>query len=418
MRKYIKKCRICGNTDLTRVLNLGEQSLTGIFPKSKEEVIPSGKLELVKCVDYKNPDSCGLLQLSCSYSLSDMYGDNYGYRSGLNKSMVEHLARKTARIEKLASLSPGDLVLDIGSNDATLLKSYSKKGIHLAGIDPTGEKFRKYYPDNIELIPDFFSASAFRKRFGNKKAKVVTSIAMFYDLESPLDFMADIYDILDNDGVWIFEQSYMPLMLERNSYDTICHEHLEYYSLKQIIWMAEKAGFKLIDVEMNEINGGSFSITAAKAESKIRQNSAFIQSILINEKKKRLDTFAPYKKFEKDVKGNRDRLIKAIAGIKKKKELIIGYGASTKGNVILQFCGISAKDVPFIAEVNEEKYGRFTPGTLIPIISEREARLMNPGYFMVLPWHFRQWIIEKEKQYIKSGGRLLFPLPEIEVYKI
>jgi cyclopropane fatty-acyl-phospholipid synthase-like methyltransferase len=415
MYKDIKKCRICGNTELIKIIVLGRQCLTGVFPKSKGQTVPSGKLELIKCEDDKNPDSCGLLQLSRSYSLGDMYGDNYGYRSGLNQSMVDHLSEKTAKIEKIAGLSSGDLVLDIGSNDSTLLRSYSKRDIILAGIDPTGEKFRKYYPDKAILIPDFFSSRAFIKKFGNKKAKVITSIAMFYDLESPLDFMTDIYDSLDDEGIWVFEQSYMPAMLEMNSYDTICHEHLEYYSLKQIRWMAERAGFKLIDVEINGINGGSFSVTAAKLKSHFSQNNRCIQKILSEEAKKKLTTKLPYKKFEENVKDSREKLIKTIAGIKKKNKTIIGYGASTKGNVILQFCGISAGDIPFIAEVNEEKYGCFTPGTRIPIIPEREARLMNPDYFMVLPWHFRQWIISKEKQYIKSGGKLLFPLPKVEV---
>lgn len=410
-----KQCRICGNTDLASILNLGNQYLTGVFPKSKTEYLTSGPLELVRCRDDHNANACGLLQLRHSYDLHEMYGHNYGYRSGLNKSMVNHLCEIVEKMRATIQLTRGDLIIDIGSNDSTLLQAYRQDGLLLVGIDPTGEKFKKYYPEHIHLIPDFFSAAIIKNKFRNKKAKVISSIAMFYDLERPIDFMLHIYETLADDGVWVFEQSYMPTMLEMIAYDTICHEHLEYYALKQIKWMTDTVGFKIIDVEFNAVNGGSFFVTVAKSGSKYLERKEAIDHILQIETSKGLSEMKPYEDFRNEIYRHRNELKSFISDLNSRNKKILGYGASTKGNVILQFCGFTSIDIPAIAEVNEEKFGCFTPGTHIPIITEREAKDMNPDYFLVLPWHFKENIVLREKEYLSSGGNLFFPLPSLEV---
>lgn len=415
MYTEIKKCRICANTDLVSILNLGNQYLTGIFPKSKTEHITSGPLELVKCWDDHNANTCGLVQLKHSYDHDEMYGNNYGYRSGLNKSMVNHLYEKVNKIQAFIQLTREDLIIDIGSNDSTLLQAYRQDGLLLVGIDPTGEKFKKYYPEHIYLIPDFFSAESVRKNFANKKAKVVTSIAMFYDLESPMDFAKQICEILADDGIWVFEQSYMPAMLEMNAYDTVCHEHLEYYCLKQIKWIIDKLDLKIIDIEFNKANGGSFSVVVAKAISPYAQNTKLVDKVLLEESTKGFHTLKPYKEFKQRVFNHRNEIHEFIQKAKFENKKIFCYGASTKGNVILQFCNITDEDIPFIAEVNSDKFNCYTPGTNIPIISEEEAKAMKPDYFMVLPWHFRESIIENERNFLKSGGKFLFPLPFLEI---
>lgn len=412
MYREIESCRICGNKDLTPILNLGEQHLTGVFPKSKGQKISAGPLELVKCVGDKSGDHCGLVQLRHSYELNEMYGENYGYRSGLNQSMVRHLHGKVKKIQNYIALIEGDLIVDIGSNDSTLLQGYSKERLILVGVDPTGRKFKKYYPNHIQLIPDFFSAEVIKQDFGTRKAKVITSISMFYDLESPLDFMQQVYDILADNGIWVFEQSYMPTMLEMNAYDTVCHEHLEYYSLKQIKWMTDRVGLKIIDIEFNNINGGSISVTVAKSGAPYPECGK-MEDILSKEVSMGLDSLKIYDDFKERVYRHRDDLIRFIKDARSQNKIILGYGASTKGNVILQFCNLTEEDIPYIAEVNADKFGCYTPGTLIPIISEKEARAMKPDYFMVLPWHFKQDIIVREQNYIKSGGQLLFPLPNL-----
>lgn len=408
-------CRICGNETLVPILNLGNQYLTGVFPKNRDELITSGPLELVKCHGETPGVHCDLVQLKHSYDLHEMYGNNYGYRSGLNQSMVDHLHEKVMRILKLVDVQRGDLVIDIGSNDSTLLQGYPKNDIILAGVDPTGKKFHAYYPSYIHLIPDFFSAATVSNAFGNKKAKIITSISMFYDLEAPIDFMRDIYDILDDNGIWVFEQSYMPTMLSMNSYDTVCHEHLEYYGLRQIKWMTDKTGLKIVDVEFNDVNGGSFSVTVAKSSSRIRENSSLVNTILKKEKSLELDQLKPFEEFGKRIQKSRETLIGFIQKAKKEQKTILGYGASTKGNVILQYCNFTAKDIPAIAEINQEKFGCLTPGTHIPIISEEEARAMNPDYFLILPWHFKDGIVQREKNYLQKGGKLVLPLPEIKI---
>ncbi len=407
--KEIKQCRVSGSKNLVSVLNLGHQVLTGVFPKSESEQITSGPLELVWC-----PDG-GLLQLRHSYDPNEMYGQNYGYRSGLNQSMVNHLTEKVRYLERMVNLKLGDRVIDIGSNDATMLKAYSVSGIKRIGIDPTGKKFAQYYTEGIRLIPDFFSAAAYRA-VESQPARIVTSIAMFYDLDAPVEFARQIESVLADDGIWHFEQSYMPSMLRLNSYDTICHEHLEYYSLGVVKNILDKAGLKIVDVVMNTINGGSFAVTAAKTGNRsVGQNLAVIDWLLEQEHRMGLDTPRPYRDFEERVFRHRGDLTRLIHALNADRKKILGYGASTKGNVVLQFCGLTNKDILAIAEVNSDKFRCFTPGTHIPIISEREARAMKPDYFLVLPWHFKDGILRREKEYLASGGKMIFPFPEIEI---
>jgi hypothetical protein len=328
--------------------------------------------------------------------------------------MVRHLEGKVRRLQSQVALERGDVVLDIGSNDATLLKAYDVDGIERVGIDPTGEKFRQFYPSGIQLVPDFFT----RKRFEqvtSRKARIVTSIAMFYDLEDPVGFAREIAEILADDGIWHFEQSYMPSMLRTNSYDTICHEHLEYYSITVVKAVIEAAGLTLLDVQMNAVNGGSFAVTAAKQGSRHTPDSAMINWLIEQEKRMGLETPRPFRDFEERVFRHREdlrRLIRALVADGKK---ILGYGASTKGNVLLQFCGLGPDQIPAIADVNPEKFGCVTPGTHIAIVPEAEARAMRPDFFLVLPWHFKNGIVERERAFLEKGGKMIFPFPEIEI---
>jgi hypothetical protein len=408
MYTEIVKCRISDSTNLINVLSLGNQYLTGVFPKSIEDEVTIGPVDLVWC-----PES-GLLQMKQSYRLDEMYGDNYGYRSGLNASMVKHLQRKIRILENQVKLGDEDLVIDIGSNDATSLKAYAGK-FKKVGIDPTGLKFKEFYTPDITLIPDFFTAEKFKKIFPSQKAKVITSIAMFYDLEDPVAFVADIFSCLSDDGLWHFEQSYMPAMLRTNSYDTICHEHLEFYSLRVVKNILESCGLRIVDVEMNSINGGSFAVSACKELAPYKSNRVVIDWILSKEDDYGLDTIKPYNEFALRVFQHRENLTDLIKSLVADGKKVFGYGASTKGNVLLQFCGFTKNEIPFIAEVNSEKFGTYTPGTLIPIISEEDAKSMKPDYFLVLPWHFKDSILSREEDYIANGGKFIFPLPEIEI---
>lgn len=403
----IRDCRLCQGTRLTTVLDLGVQALTGVFPKPQDGEVPAGPLQLCKCED------CDLVQLRHNYDLGKLYGDTYGYRSGLNQSMVRHLHQKVAKIRTVATLNPGDLVVDIGSNDSTTLQAYPDN-LTLVGVDPSGPKFKQYYPPHISLIPDFFSAGLVRRACPGRKAKVVTSIAMFYDLERPQLFVNEIAELLDDEGVWVFEQSYLPFMLETNSYDTVCHEHLEYYSLKQIRLMLDRAGLKIVDVEFNDINGGSFSVMAAKRASRHVEASALVAKTLENEVRLGLGTLELYRKFAEKIADHRKHLLQYLTQLKREGRKVIGYGASTKGNVLIQYCGLDVSLVPCIAEVNPDKFGARTPGSNIPIISEADARAMKPDFFLIFPWHFRDGIVRKEQEYLQSGGKLIFPLPKLQ----
>lgn len=412
MHKAIHSCRICGNLDFDPVVDLGSQALTGVFPKSEDQPVPVGPLELVKC---REPTGgCGLVQLRHSYEPDQMYGENYGYRSGLNQSMVRHLQRRVREAVAIAKPTKGDVILDIGSNDSTTLQAFGNLGYRLLGIDPSAHKFLRYYPNWVDCVTDFFSVDAFRSRYGNARAKIVTSISMFYDLEDPTDFMRQVCEILDDDGIWVFEQSYLPLMIERDAYDTICHEHVSYYALRQIQWMTDKVGLKIIDVELNDINGGSFCVTVAKVGSKHEAKPGRIQALLDAERQKGYGSKATYDAFRDRIVQHRDELRQTVCHLRRNGKLVCGYGASTKGNVLLQYCNFTRDDIPVIAEVNEDKFGCFTPQTLIPIATERDVHAMRPDYLLVLPWHFRDNIVSRESAFLKSGGELLFPLPQVE----
>ena len=403
----IIKCRSCKNKNLKKTLSLGIQKLTGIFPSSNKEDVPGGDLSLVFC------EKCKLLQLENSFDPSKMYGDNYGYMSSLNSSMVDHLKKKAEKLKKIKPLSSGDIVCDIGSNDGTFLSFFSNNLI-LMGVDPTIKKLSKFYRKDIIKIADFFSTHTVQK-ITNKKIKLITSVSMFYDLEDPIKFSNEVYELLDDDGIWHIELSYMPMMIKNTSYDTICHEHLEYYSLLSIKYILDASSFKIIDLEFNDINGGSFSITVAKKKSKQQESGNIVDWLLKKEDLFNYNKLSTFKIFSQNIKRHKKIFVELLLDLKASNKKVLGYGASTKGNVILQYCNINRDLLPYICDINPYKYEKFTPGSNIKIISEKKSRLQKPDYFLVLPWHFKNNIIEKEEFFLKNGGKLIFPMPDIEI---
>jgi GDP-mannose 4,6-dehydratase len=409
-----KYCRICKDIKFAEIMDLGIHALAGRFPSSIEEKIPNCKLVLVKCLG-----KCGLVQLKYNIERNELYNHFYGYMSGINTTMKTHLENLVIEINRKIDLGKGDLVLDIGSNDCTTLKFYNNN-LNRIGIDPAGEQFRNLYTDGIKLVSNYFDSEfvdIYINKYITNNVKVVTTIAMFYDLLDPVQFAKNIKKILHPEGIWITEQSYLPSMLKTNSFDTICHEHLEYYSFKQIEYIAEQADLEILDLSFNDINGGSFRITLGhkNINRNFIKNQDLINKTKLNEKNMGLDTLEIYQKFTERC----DKLkIDLTTFLRKEKELgkkICIYGASTKGNVLLQYCKIDNTLIDYIAERNPYKYGKFTPQTLIPIVSEEQVRNTKPDYMLVLPWHFKKEFLEREKEYINNGGRLIFPLPIIEI---
>jgi len=402
----IKLCRSCESGSLERFLELGVQPLSGVFPKADEEDPLAGPLNLVKCL------SCDLVQLEHNYPLDEMYGDNYGYRSGLNASMVSHLEAKVSKLLNQFQFKENSTVLDIGSNDGTLLNALSAGNYQLVGMDPTIKKFGQYYDDSILQIPEFFNAETFMQN--SEKADLVTSISMLYDLQNPLKFVRDVEKILSPEGVWHFEQSYLPTMMEANAYDTVCHEHLEYYSLHSINVMLKISNLRIIDVEFNSTNGGSFAVTATKFGNSHRVNP-LVNWFMEREKNLELDKMKIYQNFRLKVLEH-IKLMKSFFELTEENNLeVFGLGASTKGNVLLNASMLDAGSIAGIVDVNEYKWGRVTPGSRIPIISEEEFNKRNPSFAFVLPWHFKSNINIRYKEYMARGGKLVYPLPIFEV---
>jgi len=279
---------------------------------------------------------------------------------GINQSMVKHLHGKIQKILELADLSGNPVVLDIGGNDGTTLRAYSTLRCELVGHRPDRRQISRYYPDNVTVVPEFFSAATYLKAAQGRKARIVTSFSMFYDLEDPLAFMREVVEILENNGLWVFEQSYMPLMLERNSYDTVCHEHLEYYALAQVKWMSDRAGLRIVDVEFNETNGGSFSVAAAKISSSYAEFPG-LQKLLNRESKAGLDGPEPYRAFAARAAASREDLRAFFSRQRPAVNASPVWGLRPRANVLLQYCGLSGRELYAIGEVNEDKFGCFTP---------------------------------------------------------
>jgi len=357
---------------------------------------------------------CGLAQLRHNFDLDALFRETYGYRSGINQSMRQHLADLVAGILSTVELQSGDLILDIGSNDGTLLKNYMAEDCGRMGIDPTIAQFEEYYPDDIVTVADFFGRDVFDRAAGGRKAKIITSIAMMYDLPDPNVFVNDIANCLAPDGLWVFEQSYVGLMLSQNAFDTICHEHLEYYGVRQIERLLSAHGLRIADVIFNDVNGGSFQIHACHDAASFKTTAAVTQS-LAAEMAAGLDTISPYLAFRDRVIEFKTQLSEFVKTEHAASKTFIVYGASTKGNVLMQYCDLDRRYIRAAADRNPEKWGRRMPGTEIPIISEATARSQDPDYFLVLPWHFKQEFLVREEAFLENGGKIIFPLPELTI---
>lgn len=405
----ILNCRICNSKNLTTVISLGNQKITSIFKKYGEHnTTKSYPVNLCMC------ENCGLIQVEETTPQDDMYKtNNYGYLSGISNTMKNHLKEYHKEILTKINLNHGDTVIDIGSNDATFLHYYDKN-IRRIGVDPTGNQFKKFYND-LELVPDYFNKKNVMTQFGDIKCKIITSICMFYDLPDPVQFAKDIYYFLDEDGIWTCEQSYLLEMLKTNSLDTICHEHLEYYALTQIIEIANRADLKIIDIKFNSSNGGSFRIYFSKKTStKHVECKILIDTILKEEKKYNIKDKQTYINFMKGCDNELKKMTTFIKNINNNGKKAYLYGASTKGNCILQYCNITEDLVKYAVERNPEKFGLST-NTGIEIIDEETMRTHNPEYLIVLPWHFKNEIIQREKKYLDNGGQLIFYFPTFEI---
>jgi SAM-dependent methyltransferase len=408
-------CRVCGSRALHRVIDLGPQYLQGSFVKPGKEEPSHRKIPtaLVHCDPLLDEQACGLLQMECSVPPAILYAA-YWYRSGTNQTMRQHLKGIVEEIQVIKGIAEGR-VLDIGCNDGTLLRNYPES-VEKFGVDPSD--VAREAGDGMTVIQDVFPTPRLLPAAGDKPFDVITSIAMFYDLENPVGFVRNIRDILAPAGLWVFEMSYMPSMLEMNSYDTICHEHLEYYSLAVVESILQRAGMKVVSASMNAINGGSIRCFATHRENAAfdsPERSARLQAIRQNEFDLALDTPAPYLEFQSRIETQRDELRRLLLELKAAGKRIHVYGASTKGNTILQWCGVDTTIVDVAADRNPDKHGAFTLGTNIPIVSEEQSRSMKPDFYLVLPWHFRDEFLQRERKIMEAGTRFIFPLPKLEI---
>jgi len=401
----ISKCRSCKSEKLLDILSLGDQYLSDFRDDDeKPEQYPLG---LVLC------EKCNLLQLNCTPPPSSLYIERYGYRSGINRTMREHLAGIANKVKELALPSPEEIAIDIGCNDGTLLKAYDANGFIRVGFDPI-EKFAKDIEGTgIRFINDYFNKEYYKRHYGERKAKIITAISMFYDLDDPNTFVSDLTEILDDDGIIIIQQNYLVRMLLQNAFDNIVHEHLEYYSLLSLEKLLEKHGLIVFDMEVNDLNGGSFRTYICHKDAR-KISDAVLQSRK-SEAELGLQNKYIYLEFAKRIEKIKNDLYNFIQKEVKNGKTVYVYGASTRGNTLLQYCGLDNTLIEFAVERNPEKWGKKIASVGIPIISEEQARKDKPDYMLVLPWFFKEEFLEREAEYIKQGGKLLFPLPTMRV---
>ena len=411
MEKLLK-CRICKGYDFHSVLDLGLQPLSGVFPDAPNIDVPEYPLSLVRC------QNCTLVQLSVTCPLTEMYGQGYGYRSSATSAMKAHLKAIANEARAYFTGDPDLAVLDIGCNDGFLLEQFSPD--RCFGFDPVGLELKKVKEFNFKYFSSFFGAQTLREAT-DQKMDVVTSISMFYDIENPIDFAKEVTEVMSNDGVWILEVSYLGSVIQNLVYDSICHEHLAYYSLQALEYVAQQAELDIYAVSQNNLNGGSLRLHLVK---KTRSNRNAVPKITLErlQELRKMETVLGisngdcFIKFEKRLKEHRVE-VQNFFDKHRGKQTIVGYGASTKGNTLLQFCGITRNDLPVIGDVSEHKYGCFTPGTKIPIISMEQALAMRANFYFVLPWGFKKHILDKERlnRSILRDSKFVFPLPSLSV---
>ena len=405
------QCRICNRANLESFLNLGKLALTGKYadPGVDIDKLP---LNLGKCLD------CGLVQLMDNFVNTDLYGPGYGYESHLNNSMKIHLQSTAKYIESMFKPTTNDIILDIASNDGTLLSGYTLKSKQLIGIDPLIPLFVDKYPSHATKINKFFSKEAYFEN-SSQKAKIVTSFSVFYDLDDPIRFAQDVENILDDNGVWILEQSYLPMMISSLGFDTICHEHLLYLSLNDFDLIFKQVGLQIFTARMNDVNGGSIQLYVKKSSNRNYEISPYVNWLLQWENDSGVSNFQNCQLFAKRVKSYSIKLRILIESHKDLGYYIFGLGASTKGNVLLQYCSLGEL-IEEIGEINPKKFGKVTPGTSIPIVNQDKilghSNLNTSKQLgLIIPWHFRDSIKKSAEYYLSKGGSLLVPLPFPEI---
>lgn len=411
--KARETCRVCGSSNLIPILSLGDQFVTN-FVDDPNETYAKGPLELVLC-DVKH-GGCGLLQLRHTVERDVLY-TKYWYKSGISTTMVKALADIVSSAKKLLELSPKDIVIDIGANDGTLLRQYQTTGLITVGFEPS-DLWKLATQGTSKIINDYFNYAAFRKEFGDRKAKVITSISMFYDLEDPNTFLEDAKNCLDKNGVWIIQMNYLGLMFEKNTFDNICHEHLEYYSLLSLSNLLLRHNLEAFDVELNDVNGGSFRIYIKHAGSRIQGFSGSKERLerqKAYEEKMGFDNYKIYGKFAKQIEKTKAELASFLNQEVRNGKKIFIYGASTRGLVVLQYSGIDKRLIEAATDMNPGKWGKYIIGTGIPIISIEQYRREKPDYLFVLPYHFLEEIKNQEKDFLKAGGKLIVAIPKFEV---
>jgi NDP-4-keto-2,6-dideoxyhexose 3-C-methyltransferase len=404
-------CRSCGSARLKSVLNLGPIQISNFVDLDAEEEEKSVPLDLLLCAD------CSLVQLRHT-TRPDLLWKHYWYRSGTNFTMRSALAEITAKAEGVVSLSPGDIVVDIGCNDGTLLRSYRTKGIQLVGFEPAENLISDASVGTSRIINDFFNYGAFDRAPPGAKAKVITSISMFYDLEDPNAFVRDAAQCLDRDGLWIIQMNYLPSMLKINAFDNIGHEHLEYYSLLSLRRLLDRNSLEIIDVETTDLNGGSIRVYIRHPQSKLRPAAGAaerIRKIEELERKMALDTPAPYEAFTKRIERIKHDVVDFVLTETGKGKTVYAYGASTRGTTLLQYFGLDRRQILKAVERSPYKFGKKTAGTWIPIISEEQARKEKPDYLLILPYFFLDEFRQRERDYLLGGGKFIVPVPKMQI---
>lgn len=404
----LTNCRICSSPDLSNVLDLGEMPLANEFLDSPTEEEKEYPLRVVWC------QNCGLMQIDEVVPPEELFSE-YVYVSGTSERLQNHFNNLVSEIDELYSTLNGRKVLDIGSNDGTLLKGFENHDYDVIGVEPASNIAEIARENGVETINEFFNEEvAFRIQKNYGRRDVITATNVFAHTHNVHSFLKGVSKLLADDGIFVIEVPYLVDLLENVEFDTIYHEHLSYFAVRPLKTLLEKHGFKILNIKRIDIHGGSIRLYSTKDSSWQNANSSAKKLIRI-EMEKGLDELATYKSFAHRVERLKTSLLDLLSKLKGSGHTIAGYGAAAKGNTLLNYYSIGQEMLEYIADQNTLKQGLYTPGTHVKVVSPNRIYQDTPDEIVILAWNFAEEIMKQQSDFKEMGGRFVLPVPEVRV---
>ena len=400
-------CRACGGADLHAFLSLGPQPLANSFLRSPAEFAAEEKYPL----DVYHCRTCSLVQLMDVIDAEALFR-NYIYVTGTSATIAEHNARHAAKLVEMMGIGASDLVLEVASNDGSLLRHYREHGVRTLGVEPATNIAAEAVAAGIPTVNRFFHHAAARElRAEHGPAKVVIGNNVLAHVDDTSDFLAGCREMLTEDGLAVIEVPYLQEVLDGLEYDTVYHEHLCYFGVMALARLCESVGLVIRRIDHVPVHGGSIRMYAGRAEH-FGAHDPDVVRLVRREADAGFNNPARYERFAADVADNRERLVGLLKRLKREGKSVAAYGAPAKGNTLLNYCGIDTSLIPYTVDKNPWKVGAFTPGMHIPVLDVATLLERQPDYVLILAWNFADEIVAQQHVYRERGGRFIVPIPQ------